>query len=120
MVHLIFHFAFSEPLNMIEAHLFSFMTNYEKPFAGGKMTAMDIQNGLNICYALFLFFIGFLNLWLLKKLYNTHIIYSLAMISSVPFILGALVSIIYFFWIPVALFTLVALCFTMTWLKLHP
>lgn len=119
MVHLIVHFAFSKPLNLAEAKLFTFMTSYEKPFAGGKMTAMDIQNGLNICYALFLFFTGFFNLWLFKKLSGTHLIYNIAIISSIPFVIGTIVSIAYFFWVPVILFFAVAFCFTVTWWKLR-
>jgi hypothetical protein len=119
MAHLILHFAFSKPMNPTEAKLFSFMTSYEKPFVGGKMTAMDIQNGLNICYALFLFFTGFFNLWLFKKLLHTQLIYNIAIISSIPFIAGTVISIFYFFWVPVVMFFIVAFCFTVTWWKLR-
>ena len=111
-LHPIVHFLTRKPMNETERILFQLMHSYHKPIVGGELTMMDIQDGLNICYGMFFVALGIVNLYCLRhQQTNRSFIKGLGRIESVFFLLGAGISIIYFYWLPVVYFLILSACF---------
>jgi hypothetical protein len=109
--HLIGHFFKRDPESVTEKLLFDLMTNYKKPVAGGEMSMMDIQSGLSLCYGLFFLGLAAINLYMMRLNQASSLLRDLSRIESVIFAVGVMISVQYFFWLPVVSFTTVALCF---------
>jgi uncharacterized membrane protein (DUF441 family) len=112
ILHPIIHFIAKKPKNEIEQRLFSLMDSYHKPVAGGKLTMMDLIDGLNLCYGMFFLFIGVINLHCLRYSDNNpSFIKGLCRIESVLFFAGGCISVLYFFWVPAVYFAVLFVCF---------
>ena len=112
VLHPIIHFLTRKPMNETEGILFRLMNSYHKPIAGGEMTMMDIQDGLNICYGMFFLVLGIVNLYCLRyQQTNVSFIKGLSRIESFFFLIGTGISIVYFYWLPVVYFLVLSIFF---------
>jgi hypothetical protein len=109
--HVTGHFAMPRPANDTERQLIEMMSSYEKDVAGGKMSILESYDGLNLCYALFFLLVGVLNLTLKKN--SGILIRPASLINAMAMGSGAIISLIYFFWIPVLYFGLTGIFFTL-------
>jgi hypothetical protein len=113
--HLVGHFLPVNASNETESQLLFLMNSYPKKILGGKMTMMDIQKGLSLCYSLFFLSSGTLNLYLIrKKLINESSLKPIALINTITFGIGTVISLIYFFWLPVISFLIATFFFSMS------
>jgi hypothetical protein len=111
-LHLMGHFLMSKPVNDTEENLLGFMSNYHKEFFGGKMTMKEILDGLNLFYSLFLASFGSLNLVLTRSAEFSHrYLRQISFIGFITFLVGAVIALIYFFWMHVLALFLVSACF---------
>jgi hypothetical protein len=108
--HVTGHFAMPRPANETERQLIAMMSSYEKAVAGGKMSILETYDGLNLCYALFFLLVGALNLTLHKN--SETLIRPASLFNAMAMGAGAIISLIYFFWIPVLYFGLTGIFFT--------
>lgn len=93
------------PSNETEVKLLSLMNHYHKRIGGSPMSMMDIQNGLSLCYSLFFLWAGILNLMIYQSLRRNRImLIRLSYLNSAILFLGAIISLVYFFWLPVLSF----------------
>jgi hypothetical protein len=102
--HVIGHFAMPRPANETEEKLVRMMSSYEKKVAGGKMSILESYDGLNISYGLFFLFAGVTNFFIRRK--HKTLIKPLSFLNASTMAIGCVVSIVYFFWIPVVYFSL--------------
>lgn len=109
---------FTEPRSAGEKEIAIFMQARTKHVAGGKMSMWDIQNGLSWCYALFFAFLGSLNLYLSRTIERPKL-KTLGLMNAVALFAGAIISIIYFFWLPVLSFAAAGACFLISALQLQ-
>jgi len=66
--HLLSFISSPDPKNDSEKQLFDLMTNYKFDLGSGFLRSMeDLMNSFSIAFALFLFFSGILNLFLLRS-----------------------------------------------------
>ncbi len=99
------HNIVSIPQNETERELLRLMNEYHRPVGGASISMMDIQNGLSLCYALFFFWLGALNLLLYKPVRRNHrLLARVSFFNSFMLALGTGIAIIYFFWLPIASF----------------
>jgi len=107
-------------LTVAEVKLLEQMNTYHRNIGGTLLSLMDIQNGLSLCYALFFFWIGFLNLMLFYNLTNqTHLLKKISLLNVVLLLFGVMISGIYFFWLPIASFALTLFFFLGAYLRLN-
>jgi hypothetical protein len=100
------------PGNPSEKELLDLMNNYHKTVGGTPMSMMDIQNGLSLCYGLLLLWSGSLSLILYKPIRRNHrLLTTLSFLYAGMLFLGLIISLIYFFWLPVASFSAAFLFF---------
>jgi hypothetical protein len=100
------------PANATEKELLALMNHYHRTVGGTPMSMMDIQNGLSLCYALLLLWSGSLALILYKPIRRNHrLLTTLSFLYAGMLFLGLLISLIYFFWLPVASFAAAFLFF---------
>jgi hypothetical protein len=93
------------PANDTERHLLALMNSYKKMVGGTPVSMMDIQNGLSLAYSLFFLWLGSLNLLLYKPIRRNHRLLSrISYLNACMLFLGAIISAIYFFWLPIASF----------------
>jgi hypothetical protein len=117
-LQIVMHFWVIKPSGPEEMYLLELMRSFHKNFAGGSMSPKDIQDGLNLCYALFFLYIGIINL-LITRSKETSSQQKVSLLTSFTLSIGTAVSIIYFFWLPVVLFSITAICFFINFLKLR-
>jgi hypothetical protein len=121
IAHLIGHSLPVEVENVTEARLLDVMTHYDKKVLGGKMSMMDIQNGLSLCYSIFFLTIGSLCISLVTtEPRDRQVIFKASAIMATSFALGTLISLIYFFWLPVVSFLTLSLIFGFVVMRLRP
>lgn len=109
--HVIGHFTIPRNTNPTERKLVAMMATYEKEVAGGKMSILHAYDGLNVSYALFFLLIGAVNLHLWRT--QAVVVRQVSLINAIAMGLGVIVSLFYFFWIPVVYFGLTCLLFLM-------
>jgi hypothetical protein len=117
--HLVGHFLPIPIENTHEAELLSLMTSYQKPILGGAMSMMDIQNGLSLCYSLFFFLFGIANFHVIKRAVDYKLINDLSKVYAIGMFIGTLISLRYFFWLPVISFLTLALIFSISAIQLR-
>jgi hypothetical protein len=115
--HLIGHMLPVKIENLTEAKLLTLMVTYQKHILGGVMSMMEIQNGLSLCYSLFFFTIAFINLQLLKRLNDVAVLKELSIIYALTMAVGAMISLRYFFWLPVISFLTLFVLFSLSVIK---
>jgi hypothetical protein len=116
--HITGHFLTRKPANETEKKLLYLMTFYEKKFAGGSMSMMNIVDGLNICYVLFFLYAGILNLLAVSKLHdNCSALRTLSGLNTILFFCGTVISFIYFFWMPVLIWASLTILFGLAWMR---
>ena len=106
--HITGHFLMKKPINATEQKIIVTMASYEKVIAGGKMSILDSYDGLNICYGLFFLFAGSINLATTR---NADFVRLPALVNAITMAVGAIISAIYFFWIPTTYFVLCSMLF---------
>jgi hypothetical protein len=103
------------PANATEKELLVLMTHYHKTVGGAPMSMMDIQNGLSLCYALLLLWSGSLSLILYKPIRRNHrLLTTLSFLYAGMLFIGLIISLIFFFWLPVASFASAFLFFLLS------
>jgi hypothetical protein len=107
--HVIGHFTIPRNTNPTERKLVAMMATYEKEVAGGKMSILHAYDGLNVSYALFFLLIGAVNLYLWRT--QAIVVRQVSLINAIAMGVGVIVSLFYFFWIPVVYFSLTCLLF---------
>jgi hypothetical protein len=117
--HLIGQFWLTRPANNTERELMHLMTSYEKKIAGGSLSMMEVQDGLSLSYALFFLFAGCMNLFLAQAIHDNSVLKPISLINALTFFVGAVISILYFFWLPVVSFTLPMVCFTLAGMNMR-
>jgi hypothetical protein len=117
VVQLTGHLILSHPQNPADEEMVHYLQTQVKHVAGGKMTLWDLQTGLNWCYALFFAGFGCLNLYL-SHVMEPLVLKTVSRINTILFLLGILISLIWFFWFPVISFLVVALCFFFSAIRL--
>lgn len=116
--HPVIHFATRNPKNDTEEELFRQMAMYQKPMIGGEMSMLQLQDGLNICYGVFLLFFGVVNLYCFAQTdRDSSFIKGLSRIESMMFLACFVVSIIFFFWVPAVYLGLFAVGYA--WCGMH-
>ncbi len=106
------------PQNETERELLRLMNDYHRSVGGSSLSMMDIQNGLSLCYALFFFWLGAFNLLLYKPVRRNHrLLARISFLNSFMLALGTCISVVYFFWLPVASFAACLLMFVLAGLK---
>ena len=112
MAHLIGHFGLQRPASETERKVIAVMKAYEKEVAGGSMSMIDLVDGLNLCYALFFLFAGIINLYLANtRSEDRELLKTISFLNASLLTAGLIISIIYFFWVPVVSFGVGAICF---------
>ena len=100
-----------------EKQLVELMNEYQRNVGGRALTAMDIQNGLSLCYGLFFLWTGLWTILMYKPIRRNHrLLARISLLNAVVLILGGLVSVFYFFWIPMTGFFLAAALFLLAWI----
>lgn len=100
------------PANGTEKELLTLMNHYHRRIGGSPMSMMDIQQGLSLCYSLFFFWMGVLNLTVYRTLRRTRgLIGRLAFLNAGMLAVGTIICAIYFFWLPVFSFGIAAILF---------
>jgi hypothetical protein len=108
------------PANETEKNLFSLMNNYHRSIGGKEVSMMDIQIGLSLCYFLFFCWTGVLNFLLGKGLVrNKRLLSQICLVNAVMLLTGAIISFVYFFWLPLVSFTLAMIFFVLAAFKLR-
>jgi hypothetical protein len=107
--HVIGHFTIPRNTNPAERKLVAMMATYEKEVASGKMSILHAYDGLNVSYALFFLLIGAVNLQLWRK--QVVVVRQVSLLNAIGMGVGIVVSLLYFFWVPVVYFTLTCLLF---------
>ena len=111
--HLIGHLLPIPISGLAEAQLIDQMVHIKKDVMGGSLTMMDVQNGLSLCYSLFFLIIGIICLVIYRS-GQVKIMRDVSIVLSAGFFTGAMISLVYFFWIPTVTFfmlmTIFALC----------
>ena len=99
------------PSNKTEEDLLRLMNDYQREVGGKSLTFMDIQNGLSLCYGLFFFWLGLINLMMAKGLIrNKRMLSQICLFNGAMLLAGVVISFVYFFWLPLVSF-LVAMIF---------
>ena len=110
----------SVPANKTEEQVLELMNRYEKNVGGSGLSMMDIQNGLSLCYALFFLWTGILNIIMLRGLArNKRLLGQISLLNTAVLLVGAAISVRYFFWLPAASFGVAALLFLVAALSLR-
>lgn len=117
IVHLVGHFWFVYHANAEERHLMELMAAYQKRIAGGSMPMTDILHGLNVCYSLFFVFAGILNIVLTNHTADPQLLKKISVVNAYTYTLGLIISLVYFYWIPVVVFAVVTVCFAYSAIK---
>jgi hypothetical protein len=118
-LQLIHNFTGKLPANEVERQMLTLMNHYHKKVGGENISMMDIQNGLSFCYGLFFLWAGVLNLLLLKGLVrNKRLLMQISLFNAAILAIGGVISIGYFFWLPVASFFVTAVLFAIAAFKL--
>lgn len=100
--------------NPTEIKLMTLMNTYPKKIAGGEMTLMDIQNGLSLCYSVFFLFSGIISFILFKRdPVQWQLLKTISLVNALTFGIVMIISVVYFFWIPVISCLAVVTCFTL-------
>jgi hypothetical protein len=111
-LHVANNFSAVFPANETERSLMKMMIEYEKNVGGAKVSMMDIQNGLSLCYGVFFLWTGILNLIISKGLVrNKRMLVQICFLNIAVMLVGAWISHLYFFWVPLASFSLTAIFF---------
>jgi hypothetical protein len=118
--HLFGQLFLSKPSNNTERELLYLMTTYKKEIAGASLSMMEIQDGLSLCYALFFLFTGCMNLFLANNIYDKAVLKPISLINALAFFVGTVISLVYFFWLPVVSFALAMTFFTLAGMKMRP
>lgn len=86
--HLLSFMSNPEPKNESEKQLFDLMTNYKFDLGSGFLRSMeDLMNSFSIAFALFLFFSGILNLFLLRNNLPTKTMKGVIMINLFAYLI---------------------------------
>lgn len=112
------HFWIIKPASVEEASLLQRMSSFHRNFAGGSMSPRDIQDGLNLCYGLFLVYTGLYNLIILNLFSTREILRKLILLTCIMLMIGSIVSLVFFFWLPVILFVITSAGFFVTYMRL--
>jgi hypothetical protein len=89
--------------------LMSLMQHYYSQVGGSDISIMEIQTGLSLCYSLFFLWTGILNLMIARGLSrNKRLLAQISMLNAVVLVAGAIVSYVYFFWLPIVSFLVTA------------
>ena len=108
------------PSNKTEETLLQLMNEYHKQIGGKSLSFMDIQNGLSLCYALFFFWLGFVNLMIAKGLTrNRRMLSHICLFNSAMLLTGMVISFVYFFWLPFVSFLAALVFFVIAAFKLQ-
>ena len=103
------------PTNSTEEKLLALMNHYHKTVGGAPMSMMDIQNGLSLCFAILLLWSGSLALMLYKPLRRNHrLLTTLSFLYAGMLFICLMVSLVYFFWLPVTGFASAFLFFLLS------
>ena len=113
--HVIGHFAIPRPANATERKLIVMMSSYQKEVAGGQMSILDSYDGLNVCYGIFFLLAGAVNLCIVKQ--SKPLIEPISLFNALAMGSGAILSLIYFFWIPVVYFGVTCILFTIVYIS---
>jgi hypothetical protein len=114
------NFSGAIPGNETEHKLLDLMNNYSRDVGGFKISMMDIQNGLSLCYSIFFLWTGLLNLLLLKGLVrNKRLLSQISLLNVIVLVIGAFISTRYFFWLPMASFGLSAILYLIAALRIR-
>jgi hypothetical protein len=109
------HFWLVKPTSETEIKLLRLMSTFHRDFAGGSMSPKDIQDGLNLFYSLFLLYVGLINLILFTMApAEKKLLTKITLLTSIMLITGSLISLLFFFWLPVVLFLATAIGFLVT------
>lgn len=93
------------PENATEKQLIVLMNEYHKEIGGKQISMMDIQDGLSLCYALFFALSGGLALLIFRPIRRNHrLLTRISFLYAAALLAGMLISMIYFFWLPVVSF----------------
>lgn len=87
------------------------MEVYQKDVLGGAMAMSEIVDGLNLCYGLFIIAIGSINLYVSRGTKSMHLIDTLSRIESICFFFLTVISLIYFYWLPVVYASVISVSF---------
>ncbi len=108
------------PSNEVETELLRLMNHYHKHIGGTPISMMDIQNGLSLVYALFFLWTGVLNLLLAKGLVrNKRLLSQISFLNAFVLLIGAWISYVYFFWLPLVSFIISAAAFIIAPLRMR-
>ena len=129
--HLLGHFFLLPEFNMtgdvtkfigedsLEKKVLELMNAHHRAIGGKSLSFMDIQHGFSLCYALFFFWTGIINLMLTKGLVrNKRFLSQIAMINCGMLLTGAAISWQYFFWLPMISFLSAMILFAIAASKL--
>jgi uncharacterized membrane protein len=95
-----------------EKQLLDLMNNYHREINGKPISMMDIQEGLSLCYALFFAFLGAIAMVIWKPVRRNHrLLARISFLYTAGLLVGMLISMIYFFWLPAVSFFIAALLF---------
>lgn len=93
------------PENATEKQLFVLMNEYHKEIGGKQMSMMDLQDGLSLCYSLFFALSGGLALLISRPIRRNHrLLTRISFLYAAALLAGMLISMVYFFWLPVVSF----------------
>jgi hypothetical protein len=111
-LHLTDNFSSVFPANETERSLMKMMNEYEKSVGGASVSMRDIQNGLSLCYGIFFLWTGILNIIISKGLVrNKRMLVQICFLNVAVLLIGAWISHLYFFWLPLSSFTITAILF---------
>jgi hypothetical protein len=119
ILHLFGQLFLTKPNNTAERELLYLMTTYKKDIAGASLSMMEIQDGLSLCYALFFLFTGCMNFFIVNNIHDKAVLKPIALINALALFVGTVISIIYFFWLPVISFALAMTFFTLAGMKMR-
>jgi hypothetical protein len=113
------HFWIIKPASPEEIRLLQQMSTFHRNFVGGSMSPKEIQDGLNLCYGLLLTYTGVINLIILYSISTqAKILERLMLFTTVMLLTASLISFVYFFWLPVTLFSATSAGFFITYARL--
>ena len=119
LLHLSSHFQEYVPQNDTEKQLVELMENYTFDFAGASVTMAKIQEGFGFWFALSLIWLGVISLFLVKHLKeNKALIRKVAMLHCSALLIGTVISLLFFFFIPTICLALGLISFSVATIQL--
>lgn len=119
LLHLTSHFQKYVPQNDTEKQLVDLMENYVVNVAGAEVTMAKIQEGFGFWFALSLVWLGAMSLFLVKQLgENKALVRKIAGLNASALLMGTVISLLYFFFIPTICLALGLIFFSVAMVKL--